>query len=223
MRTYVRNHLEVDDEELPDTLLNVYLEDAYGRTLAADNRWPKAEETWTLTKIAGEDSVAMPADCLLPSIMSVVDTSRGIRLAQMNHENAEDMFLSPDSVAFGVPIYYSLWKRTLYLWPRVETQEEVVLSMRGYRQPVWSNVASAVPDIDPSLHIALCYFAMSLAMAAQEDEILEGVYLSRWDRDVRQQVKMLTQPSMHRPLVMHGGAPVGGVPPYVIVPPNGSP
>ena len=141
----------------------------------------------------------------------------------MNHENAEDMFLSPDSVAFGVPIYYSLWKRTLYLWPRVETQEEVVLSMRGYRQPVWSNVASAVPDIDPSLHIALCYFAMSLAMAAQEDEILEGVYLSRWDRDVRQQVKMLTQPSMHRPLVMHGGAPVGGVPPYVIVPPNGSP
>lgn len=223
MRRYVRDHLEVDDEELPDTVLNEYLEDAFERTLAADNRWPRAEEIWTITKLEGSDSVELPADCLLPSIMSVVDVNRGIRLVQLNHENAEDSFLSPDNIAIGVPLYYSIWKRTMYLWPRVETQSELQLSMRGYRRPTWSNVASAIPDIDSTLHHALCYFAMSLAYAAQEDEILEGVALSRWDRDVRQQVKMLTQPAMHRPLVMHGGAPSGGVPPFVIVPPNGSP
>ena len=43
LRNYVRNHLEVDDEELPDTLLNIYLQDAFERTVALDNRWPRNE------------------------------------------------------------------------------------------------------------------------------------------------------------------------------------
>ena len=55
MRTYVRNHLEVDDEELPDILLNVYLQDAFERTVALDNRWPRYETTWALSKVAGAD------------------------------------------------------------------------------------------------------------------------------------------------------------------------
>ena len=83
-----------------------------------------------------------------------------------------------------------------------------------------SGESSAVPPIDETLHLAMCYYAMSLAYAAQEDEILEGVYLSRWDRDVRQQVKMLLRPAHHRPLVLHGGDAVGGVSSYVIVPPE---
>ena len=223
MRSYIRQHLEVDDEELPNTILDVYLRDAFERTLAADNRWPKHEATWELTRLVDEDSVALPPECLLPSIMSVKDVDRGYRLAQMTHENAEDSFSTINGPATGLPIYYSLWARRLYLWPNPEASVEYPLLMRGYSQPVWSAEASAVPALHESLHLAMCYYAMSLAYAAQEDEILEGVYLSRWDRDVRQQVKMLLQPPTHRPLVLHGGSAVGGVPSYVIVPPAEEP
>ena len=52
LRAYVRNQLEVDDEELPDVLLNIYLQDAFDRTMALDNRWPRNETTWPLSKVA---------------------------------------------------------------------------------------------------------------------------------------------------------------------------
>jgi hypothetical protein len=91
--------------------------------------------------------------------------------------------------------------------------------LRGYRQPVWSASASAIPDLDARLHQALAYYAIGLVYAAQEDEILEGVYMARWQRDVTQQAKMILEPARHRPLVLNGGGPVGGVPSYVINPP----
>lgn len=221
MRGFVRTHLELDDEELPDSTLNVYLQDAFERTYAASNQWPRQEMTWEISILAGEGSAALPTDMIIPSIMSVL-TPQNYRLIQINHENAEDMFAQTPSPVSGTPLYYSIWARRLYVWPMPQNGdvEPYQMNVRGYSQPTWDSSASAIPDIDLRLHIAICYYAMSLVYAAQEDEILEGVYIARWERDVRQQVKQLLEPSMHRPLVMNGGIPASGFQPYVIVPPT---
>jgi len=71
IRSFVRNHLEVDDEELPDSLLNPYLQDAFERTVALDNRWPRNETSWPVSKILGVYNVSLPPDVLIPSIISV--------------------------------------------------------------------------------------------------------------------------------------------------------
>lgn len=229
LRAYTRSHLEVDEEELPDALLNVYLQDAFERTMALSNRWPRYEQTWPLSMITGRSAVTLPPDVLVPAIMSVVDVHGGYKMAQINHENAEQTYLNGNqTVMTGQPIYYSVWGYSgdpplaqLYLWP---TPEEAVkpysLSLRAYRQPVWSNGASTLPDLDPRMHLCLAYYAMGLVYAAQEDEILEGVYMARWQRDAQQQMKTILEPSHNRPLVMHGGTPIGGVPAYVINPPE---
>jgi hypothetical protein len=110
------------------------------------------------------------------------------------------------------------------LWPQPE--QAVLpynLSVRAYRQPAWDNGASSIPDLDERLHITLAYFAMSLVYAQQEDEILEGVYLARWQRDLSQQLKVILDAPHHRPLVMHGGATIGGVPSFIVIPPTTAP
>ena len=211
--------MEVDEEELPDVLLNVYLQEAFDRTMAADNRWPRYEKTWELSKTADSASIALPADLNVPSITSVMAVDDGYQLTIINHGNAEQAFTPVTSTGTGTPVYVSVWAGALYLWPQVDSASTFDIRLRGYRQPVWDNTASVIPDLDERLHATLAYFAIALAYAAQEDEILEGVYMARWDRDLKNQMRTLLEPPHNRPLVLHGGAPIGGVPAFVINPP----
>lgn len=220
IRAYVRNHLEVDDEELPDNLLNVYLQDAFERTMASDNRWPRNEFIWNVSKVLDAWKVSLPPDVLIPAIISVTAGDAFHRLTYITQENAEDLFTHNNVIAEGVPVYWSTWGRELSLWPNPGLHVSYDLVVRGYRQPVWNNAASAIPDIDERLHPAIAYYAMSLVYAAQEDEILEGVYIARWDRDVKSFMGAIMDPPRHRPLVLNGGPAVLGGSSYYIVPPG---
>lgn len=227
LRNYVRAQLEVDDEELPDTLLNIYLQEAFDRTMAATNRWPRNEFVWPVSKIAGQNFITLPPDLNLPSIISIVSVADGYPLVIIPFEQGEQSFapVRYEEVTSGVnkPLYASVWSGKLYLWPQLATDATYDVVLRGHRQPVWTNGASDLPDLDERLHVTLSYYAMALAYAAQEDEILEGVYMARWDRDLQNQLRAIQEPIHNHPLVMHGGAPVGGVPAYVINPPPFTP
>jgi hypothetical protein len=217
LKNYVRDHLEVDDEELPDTILNVYLQDAFERTVALDNRWPRNEKTWSVSKIAGSQTATLPLDMNVPSIISVLGTNSR-RLGYVTYENIEDKFFTGIPVVTGDPSYWTAWQGQLLLMPNpVNVTYEVTI--RGYRQPVWDNLASTIPDIDARLHPALAYYTMALSYAAQEDEVLEGVYMARWDRDCRSLMHAILDPPRHRPIVLNGASTAWGIPAYYINPP----
>ena len=217
LRNYVRNHLEVDDEELPDDLLNIYLQDAFEQTVARDNRWPRYEKTWTVSKGIDSVSATLPDDLLISSIMSVLN---GIhQLVYVTQENAEALFSQAAPPTVGTPVYYSVWGRQLNLWPNPGVDATYDMVVRGYRQPVWNNEASGIPDLDERLHPAICYYAMSLCYSAQEDEILEGVHLARWDRDVAALMRSIKDPARNRPLVMNGATGGLGGNSFIINPP----
>jgi hypothetical protein len=222
LRAYVRNQLEMDDEEMPDVLLNVYFQDAFDRTMAFDNHWPRMETIWDVAKVPGEYKLALPADLNIPSIVAVISVTNGYTLAVINQENAEQAFFTGNSTPIeGTPVYCSIWDRTMTLWPSPALASTYDVQIRGYRQPVWSNSSSAIPDLDERLHICLAYYAISLCYAQQEDEVLEGVYLGRWQRDLTQQLRTIMEPVRSRPLVMNGGGPIGGTPTFRINPPVG--
>lgn len=217
LRDYVRAQMDVDDRDLPDSILNVYLQESFDRTMLFTNMWPRNEMLWQLSKVANATSVTLPADLSIPTILSVVGLDDGFRLVQIDQESAEQHFgLNTNT---GKPAYFSIWGGELYLWPQVTTETTYDLILRGYRQPVWTNAASTIPDIDPRLHASLAYFALGLAYAKEEDEVMEGIYMARWTRDVGQAAKMILEPSHNRPLVMHGGAPIGGYTSYTVTPP----
>lgn len=220
IKSFVRDHLEMDDEELPDTLLNPYLQDAFVRTLSFDNRWPRYEQSWVVSKVLNTYNIDLPSDVLIPSIISVMTHNGARRLAYITTENAEDLFTQQQAIAIGDPVYWSTWGREMSLWPNPGLDVSYDVSIRGYRQPVWNDSASTIPDIDERLHPALAYYAMGLAYAAQEDEILEGVYMARWDRDVKSIMGAIMDPPRHRPLVLNGGPAVLGGSSYYIVPPS---
>jgi hypothetical protein len=218
LKTYVRDHLEVDDEELPDTILNVYLQDAFDRTVSLDNRWPRNEKTWSATKIAGSTTVTLPLDVNIPSIISVLGTN-GRRLGYVTNENLEDTFYTGVSVTTGEPSYWTTWQGQLLLMPNPGVDTTYGLTIRGYRQPVWDNLASTIPDVDTRLHPALAYYTMALSYAAQEDEVLEGVYMARWERDCRSLMSAILDPPRHRPVVLNGSSIRWGAPAFYINPP----
>jgi hypothetical protein len=102
----------------------------------------------------------------------------------------------------------------------VRAEDTYDLLLRGHRQPVWDNAASTIPDLDPRLHIVLAYYALALAYAKEEDEVMEGIYMARGQRDTAQAAKMIMEPNHSRPFVMHGGSPVGGFSRYTVTVPG---
>ena len=162
----------------------------------------------------------LPPDVLIPSIISITAHSMNRRLTYISYENAEDMFTQNNVIAIGDPVYWSTWGRELQLWPNPGPAVSYDMTVRGYRQPVWNEAASTIPDIDERLHPAIAYYAMALTYAAQEDEILEGVYMARWDRDAKAFMGAIMDPPRHRPLVLNGGPAILGGSSYVIVPPG---
>jgi hypothetical protein len=220
LRNYTRKQMDVDETDLPDTILNIYLQEAFDRTMAMTNQWPRTEATWSVSLLPGNTSVSLPPDLNIPGLISVLTSGSGYRLTNVNQEAAEMNFAPLSETRNSDPLYFSIWGSQMYLWPRVAKDDPYNLLIRGYRQPVWTNAASDIPDLDSRLHVTLAYFALSLAYAQQEDDVLEAAYLARWNRDLMQQLKTMMEPVHARPLVMHGGSPVGGMPSFVVIPPG---
>lgn len=171
-----------------------------------------------MSKADGELLATIPADLDAASIISVT-TGDNRRLVYMTFENLDDDFRTGSPQTTGVPVYWTAWAGQMWFMPSPGSVGTFDVHVRGYRQPVWTDGASTIPDIDPRLHLALGYYAMSLSYAAQEDEVLEGVYMARWERDCRGLMQAILQPPRHRPLVLGGGGLRGGYPAFVINPP----
>lgn len=208
LRNYIRTQLDMDEEELPNALLDSYLVEGYQRTIALEPRWPSFEYSWEITKPAADLSITLPPNCEPAGLWSVIDTGRRLRLVQVSNEEAEDNLYSLQTVA--QPVYYTLWGSELRLWPNPSA--DTALALRGYRYPNdWvAGGAGAEPDCDQRLHILLAHYAIALCYAQQEDEVLEDVYMKRWQSGFAAARAAICQPRHHRPLILNGGLPFGG-------------
>jgi hypothetical protein len=205
LRDAIRAQLDMDSEELPNALLDSYLQEGYTRTISMENRWPFFESAWTATS-TGDTYVPVPANCNTQQIISLTDQVTGVRLMQIAPELAEDNFASGVSVT--QPVYYTIWGNQITLWPNYSGDPRD-FTLRGYRlQGDWMiGGASGEVDADPRLHQLLVHYAIGLAYAQQEDEVLEDVYMKRWQASYLAAHNAICSPRHHRPLIMNGGLP----------------
>lgn len=214
LTAFVWNQTDTSEYDLPATTIASFIDEAFQRTIAAENRWPSYEKTWTLVVPAGSASAPLDSDVNRPAIVSVTSQSYGWRLEEISQEEAELRFGADyESVGGFDPSWYSFWGGEIYFWPRSEAVEETKFSMRGYRKPLSTFGTDGEVDADSRLHKPLAHYAVALAYAQQEDEVLETTYMSRWQRDVEMARKAIMEASHNRPIVMYGNFPrtfVGG-------------
>ena len=215
LRNYIRMQLDMDDEELPNAMLDSYISEAYIRMMSMENRWPFLESRWVVAKMGGTPDITLPADCDPAGIFSVIDdgdgngAARGMRLTEVSNEQAEDNF---SQIALTtMPVYFSIWGGVLRIWPDSDVDRS--LRVRGYRYPSnWVlQGAGAEVDADPRLHILLAHYAIALSYAQQEDEVLEDVYMKRFQAGFAAARNAICNPRHNRPMIYAGGLPLGGV------------
>jgi hypothetical protein len=190
----------MDSEELPNALLDSYLQEGYTRTISMENRWPFFETTWSVSSV-GDTYVPIPTDCNTQQITAFTDLTTGYRLMQVAPELAEDNFITGVSVT--QPVYYTIWGDRITLWPHYSGDARDFL-IRGYRyESNWMiGGAAAEVDADPRLHQLLVHYAIALCYAQQED-----VYMKRWQATFAAAHNAICAPRHHRPLILNGGLP----------------
>ena len=208
LRDYVRRQTETTSAELPNTTIDAYLREAFNRTVNRIPDWPDYEASWVLTLSAGDATIDLPSDVNRQTITSLVnlDANIAFRLRMINQRVAEEVYLTTPATTDD-HVEFSLWGRKIYLWPSLTFEEDRTYLLRAYRLPNdWvADGDSAEPDIDERLHWPLAHYAVALAYAQQEDEVLEGTYMKRWELDVQSAIDAIMKPIAHRPLIMGGG------------------
>ena len=213
LTNYVWKQTDTTEFDLNADTIASYLDEAFDRTIAGENRWPYYEATWTVTCPAGEVSAPLDIDVNPPAIISVISIPKGNKLTQIAPEEAERRWDDNGTGAVSEPWWYSIWGRSIWLWPNIPATEDTNYKVRGYRRPLMTFGQDGQVDADPRLHKPLAHYAIALAYAAQEDEYLENTYMSRWQRDVEMARQAIMDPNKNRPIVMYGNfprTPVGG-------------
>lgn len=205
--TFVRDITDLDEADLPSSLIVSYLKDGFQRIINLERRWPFLETTYTLSTVAGQRDYATSSigSGDLREVTSVLDNSTsGNRLSLISIDEAEAVWHGSFDTPTR-PLFYAEWGDVIKLYPKPDTVYP--LTVRGYRKTsyTWTANLSLQVDCDERLHNAIAYYAVAQAYKRQEDPELSNVYKQSFDEAVMLARKELMRANGHRPMVMSRG------------------
>jgi hypothetical protein len=203
LRVYVRQHLDLDESEIPNALLDVWARDATIKISRTRKRWPFFEASWTLNTVAGQRDYPLDdfdPDC--DEITSIVRNDR--RLVFMGRDEAEAAYL-PYQTSSGFVTFYNIWGNTLRLYPTPDFVD--VLNLRGYRKvDDWvAGGAGAIPDFPEDFHDAIRLYLLGMAYMQQEDPEMAGQFINAFNAEMDVLKKQYGDAPGAYPLVLGGG------------------
>lgn len=205
LRQTVRDITDLDAEDLPDSLLNLYLRDGYYRILDIEKRWNFLEKSFTFNTVADQRAYPIANFTADPmaQIVSIVDnTGVGLRLDMVSHDEAETTYVGSYDTS-GDPLFYSIWEGKIHLFPKPNNVR--TLTVRGYREPIdWVTTGGYV-DASSNLHFALVYYACSRVYQRLEDVAMADAYKRSFDEGVTLAIKSIMIPNSHAHLVLSAG------------------
>jgi len=206
IRVYVRNHLDLDETELTNSLLDVWCRDATIKIARSRKRWPFLEEEWTLTTTASVKDYDLTSlalfDPAVDEIVSVVHNDR--RLSFLGRDEAERAYL-PNTSSTGTVTFYNTWNDKLRFYPTPNSAD--TLQLRGYRKVTdWvASGAGAFPDFPDEFHDAIRLYVVAMAYLQQEDADLAKVFISAFDAEMDLLKKQFGDAPGAYPLVLGAG------------------
>ncbi len=209
LRNTVRQIVDLDTDDLPDSLLDLYIRDGYYRILDLHNRWSWLETSFSFQTIPNGRTYLVSGFTADPiaQVVSIVDnTAVGNRLQMIGYDEAEAVYVGAYDIA-GDPMFYAVWNDRIHLYPKPNNQR--TLTCRGYRQPVdWVGIDGTV-DAHPSLHFPLVYYAVSRVYQQLEDAQMSAIYKQSFDEGVALAASNVNKPTSHTPMIMSHGATAG--------------
>lgn len=205
LRQTVRDIVDLDADDLPDGLLNLFIRDGYYRILDVEKRWTWLETSFTFNTVQGQRAYTIANFTADPisQVASIVDNSDiGTRLDMIGYDMGEATWNGTTDTN-GDPLFYAVWNGQIHLFPKPDNAR--TLTCRGYREPIdWQTSGGAV-DAAPSLHFPLVYYATSRVYQRLEDAQMAAMYKQSFDEGVALARNNIMKPNSHGQLILAHG------------------
>lgn len=179
MRDYIRSWMDVDEEDIPDSLLNPLLDEGAQRIADASSSWPWLRTTWTGNFVAATaaSGVDLSAGGSPVEQITVVLNSDDKVLDYFGHDYA----LRADWTASSTPTKWSWAGDRLYLWPTPSS--DMTVTVHGWRQmtTAWSSESGAEPDCPADFHSLIRTWALRGAYLQQDDPETASVWAQEFE------------------------------------------
>ena len=205
VRTMVRDISDLDATDIPNSIIDNAVKEAFQRIVALERRYPKYQESYTFNTVANQRAYTLSAIGNIREVISLVETSSsGSRLTMIPYDNAEEIWLGNTDTA-SRPYFYAMWDGALHLYPKPDAVYSI--TVRAYRNPVytWLTNTSEAIDLDEWFHVLLAYFALARVYQRQEDPELSQMYMRSFEEGVAMARRDLMKTPSARPLLMSGG------------------
>ena len=205
LRTQVRNMVDLDETDLPDSVVDQFAREGFQRIYSLERRWPYLQETYSFNTVANQREYTIATIGDIREIISVVDTSTsGARLTLIPYDNAEEIWLGNTDVP-SRPYFYSFWDKKLQLWAKPDAIYPI--TVRAYRNPLytWLSDETLTIDLDEWFHALLPYFVIARVYQSQEDSDLSAMYMRSFEEGVGLARRDLMKASSAQPVIMSAG------------------
>jgi len=205
LRQTIRDITDLDADDVPDSILDLYIRDGYYRILDLEKRWTFLEVSFSFQARTGVRAytIADLTSDTLSQVSSIVDnTNTGVRLANIGYDEAESTYIGAYDTN-GDPLFYSVWAGQIHLYPKPESTRTLVC--RGYREPFDWQTDEGDVDASPNLHFPLVYYACSRIYQQLEDPTMSQLYKQSFDEGVALARKNVMEPVAHHPIVLSSG------------------
>lgn len=205
LRSQVRDMADLDEVDLPDSLIDQYAREGFQRIYALERKWPYLEASYTFNTVVGQRSYPIASIGDIREIISVVDTSAsGERFTLISYDEAEEIWLGNTDTP-SRPYFFSFWDKKLHLWPKPDAIYPI--TVRAYRNPTytWLTNTSLNIDLDEWFHQILPYFILGRVYQRQEDAELSNIHMRSFEEGVAFARRDLMKGSSAQPVVMSGG------------------
>lgn len=205
LRSQVRTMADLDETDLPDTIVDQFAREGFQRIYSLERRWPYLQETYTFNTVVDQREYTISTIGDIREIISVVDSSTaGNRLTLIDYNQAEDIWLGNTDVP-SRPYFYSFWDKKIQFWAKPDAIYPI--TVRAFRNPVYtwlSNVDETI-DIDEWFHALLPYFVLARVYQRQEDAQLSQMYMNSFEEGVALARRDLMKASSAQPVIMSAG------------------
>lgn len=167
IRSFVRLSLDLDADDLPDSLVDLYAREGFTKLIRDQARWPFYEKQWTFTLVATQSDYPLAtvgADLEEPTAIFGND---GV-LIYRDQQEMENSFPVNNTNSIALPTDWSLRRDIISLWP-IPSSSTTVLTVDGYRAPTAMTSAGSQPDCPSDMHECIAMWALGRAYQQQDE------------------------------------------------------